>query len=100
MTEFSVPKRGREWRFAGCDQPSGRLLDRSFHNISHPDQVVSGGGEGKHPTDSFAAAMFGLAQTGGSLDPAEGLFHELAFSLALVIAIVTCGAFINAARTS
>ncbi len=68
--------------------------------VSYPDQVVSGGGEREHPAHSFAAAMLGLAQTGGGLDPAEDLFDELAFLLALAIALVACGAFIDAAQTS
>src|SRR5882672_6321245 len=75
-------------------------LDRSFHDVSYPNQVVSGGGEREHPADSVAAAMLGLAQTGGGLDPAKDLLHELAFLLAVAIPIVACGAFVNAARTS
>lgn len=66
----------------GCHQPPVRPLGRGFHDVSYPDQVVSGGGEGEHPTHAFAAAMLGLAQTGRGLDPAEDLLDKFPFLLA------------------
>ena len=97
---FECPEAVPQVASGGCDGWSGRLLDRGFHDVSYPNQVVSRGSESEHPTDAFAAAMLGLAQTGRGLDPAKDLFNELAFLLALAITIVARGAFINAARTS
>lgn len=84
----------------GCDRPSARTLDRGFHDVSDPDQVVSGGSEGEHPTHPLPAAMLGSPQAGGGHSPTKDLFDKFAFSLALAIAFVAGGAFINAARTT
>ena len=97
---FECPEGVPQVASGGCDGWSGRLLDRGFHDVSYPDQVVSRGSEGEHPTDAFAAAMLGLAQTGGGFDPAKDLFNELAFVLALAITIVTRGASVDAAGTA
>ena len=72
-------------------------LERGFHDVSDSNHVVGGGGEGEHPTDSFAASVFGLAQASGGLDPTKDLFDELAFLLAQNITIVACCAFVDAA---
>lgn len=45
--------------------------------LGQADQVVSGGGQGEHPTDTGCSAMARLAQA-GSLDPAKDLFDPLA----------------------
>ena len=58
------------------------ILKGSFHDVSHSNHVVGGGSEGEHPTDSFAASVFGLAQASRRLDPAKDLFDELTFLLA------------------
>ena len=79
---LSARMQDHKWRMEGCDQPSVHLLDRSFHDVSYSDQVVSGGGEGEHPTHALAAAMFGLAQPGRGLDPAEDLLDEFPLLLA------------------
>jgi hypothetical protein len=56
---------------------SGRL-----EQLGQPDQVAGRGGQGEHPADPGGAAMPGLAQAAGGLDPTEGFLDPLADALA------------------
>src|SRR5215831_1603918 len=63
--------------------------------IAHPDEVVDGQPEGKHPADARYAAMAGFAQQADLFEPAEDLFNALAFPLAHQIADVARRAAID-----
>src|SRR5262245_10251391 len=53
-----------------------------LHQVSHPDQVIGGQAEGKHPTDAVHSTMSRLAQHPYRFQPAENLLEALAFPLA------------------
>src|SRR5215467_14884775 len=81
------------WR--GGQAGAGLGSCRLDREIPHPDEVVDGQPEGKHPADARRAAVAGLAQQADLLEPAEDLFDALAFPLAHQIADVARGAAID-----
>ena len=62
--------------------------------VAHPDQVVSGQCEAKHPANPRCSAMARLAQPGDGFEPAEDLFDAFTLLLAnqIVVALhARCG---------
>src|SRR5208282_6259389 len=70
-------------------------LCRCSQQIAHPDQVVSGQCEAKHPADPRRSAMACLAQPGDRFEPAEDLLDAFTLLLANQIAGMTSGPLID-----
>ena len=70
-------------------------LCRCSQQVAHPDQVVSGQCEAKHPADPRRSAVAGLAQPGDCFEPTEDLLDTFTLLLAYQIAEMTRGSLIN-----
>ena len=68
-----------------------RPVSSSWHlsEISYPDQVVGGHPEGEDPVHEHRPAMFDLAQTSDSFEPAEGMLDLFAFHLTHCVSRMT-----------
>src|SRR5712671_3639579 len=65
--------------------------------ISQPNEVVRGDGEGEHPLHTLQAAMTELPQSANGLQPAEDLFHALALPLTDLVARMARGPLVDGA---
>src|SRR5947208_5101866 len=74
------------------------LLSCRFNDLSYPDQIVDGAGEGEHPPPTLETLVSGLPHQPNGLCPSKNLLYRFAFPLADPISRMACGALIN--RTS
>ena len=63
--------------------------------VAHPDQIVGGQREGKHPIDPRHSAMVRFAQTGDRFEPAEDFLDALTLALTDLIVRMTSGPLID-----
>jgi hypothetical protein len=81
--------------FNGIAQQSRATLCGCRQQVAHPDQVVSGQCEAKHPADPRRSAMACLAQPGNPFKPAEDLLDAFTLLLTYQIAGMTSSPLIN-----
>ena len=58
------------------------LLSCRFNDLSYPDQIVDGAGEGEHPPPTLETLVSGLPHQPNGLCPSKNLLYRFAFPLA------------------
>src|SRR5258708_22966624 len=81
--------------FSGIAQQSRATSCGGRQQVAHPDQVVNGQCEAKHPADPRRSAMACLAQPGDRFKPAEDLLDAFTLLLTYQIAGMTSSPLIN-----